>query len=569
MSKLTRIGAALLVLFSSFGLAQPAAAETNTAERISLLDIVIDVSDTGVVTFTERIVYNFGANQKHGIFRYVPQEDGLPDGSARLYDISLSGIALNGRSVFYESYPENGNLVWQIGDPDTLISGTQIYEIQYSISGALHPFTAAEAPAGNPDGISQGDYEFYWDVVGDGWDIPIDNVFVEVYTPGEVLKSECFAAAGTVCDFTTNTFEASGLDAFEPLTIAMSFPRDSFSVDVKEAIRPPWREEFTKWIPFGLGAAAVIGVFLSLAITQVRGSVRRFKIAEFVRFEVPENLRPAEIAAAMFGKFESRDLTATLLDLATRGYLRLDLEKKNIRITKLREFDGVASWEAVLLKAVFSGADTAMLDSYEPRIEKAVEKVKAQLIAEAEASGRRPANINSKKKLFIVTAVVSGLLIIPAVIGAAVPMLAAFAWPVLVVGLGLSLVGIFTTPQVHTERSAEFFGAARGFRRALDTDAAKDRREYAQKSGIDSVNIFATFLPFAVIFSLEKAWLASHPEISAAAVATYGIYVADFHDFNDRIGDLTSSISGSMTNPSSSGGGSAGGGGGGGGGGSW
>ncbi|MEY3407630.1 MAG: hypothetical protein RL038_691 [Actinomycetota bacterium] len=569
MAKLARIGAALLVLLSSFAWAGSAAAET--VERISLYDIKVNVDSTGVVTFTERIVYNFGdAADKHGIYRYVPAEDELSDGSSRVYEVTLGGIALNGRSVPFEEYYEGSNLVWKIGDPDAFVSGTQIYEIQYFVKGALHPFSDTEAADTNGRATA-GDYDFYWDVIGDGWNIPIDNVFVEFYHPGTVLSTDCYPTAGTVCDFDSTTFEASELEAFEPLTVSVWYPKDAFSVALTENIRPPFSEQFNSGLPFGLALAAAVGAVLVSVILRVRGSIRQFKIAEFVRFEVPENLRPAEIAVSMDGRFDSKDLTATLLDLATRGYLRVDLVEKDIQITKLKEFSDVADWELVLLKAIFGGQNSVVLDKYESRIEKGVSRAKEILLKEAAASGRRPSNINSKKILFVVTGVVSLLLFFPIVIGvvANIGFLTGLLLPVTAVGIVLSLIGGLSTPQQHTERSAEFLGAARGFRRALDTDAASDRREYAQKSGIDSGKMFATFLPFAVIFGLEKAWLAAHPEITAAAMATYGIYVGDLNRFDDRINDFTSAVGSSMTSPSSSSGGSSGGGGGGGGGGSW
>jgi uncharacterized membrane protein len=86
---------------------------------------------------------------------------------------------------------------------------------------------------------------------------------------------------------------------------------------------------------------------------------------------------------------------------------------------------------------------------------------------------------------------------------------------------------------------------------------------------LDSTKVFVTLLPFAVIFGLEKAWVAAHPEIAAASLATYGVYVADMNNFDDSISSIVSGFSSSMTSPSSSSGGGSSGGGGGGGGGSW
>lgn len=563
MSRFKFLASILLAVLFSFG-AQPAMAETD--ERISLLDVVISIQPEGSLVVTERIVYNFGSEQRRGIFRFIPTEDALPGGSARVYDIDLIGVALNGAAVPYEEYFEGSDIVFKIGDADKTITGSQIYTIQYRITGALHTLTEAEAAGLS---VTAGDVELYWDVVGDGWDVPIDNVFVNLQSPTEPLALTCFPLGDRECIVNGFSVEAANLNQNEALTISLLMPESGFTSPIVENIRPPWSESFASAIRFGLVVALLVfGLFFFL-ISRVRQTIKSYPVRDFVRFEIPENLKPAEVAVALDGKFEAKDLTATLLDLGSRGYVKLEVVKSKISLTKLREYAGLSDWEADLLKTIFGKSNQVELSGHDKKLENSVARVKKNLLDAAEASGRRPENLMHKKRIFLITLVVSLLLLVPGFIGFVFGTLAGFLWPTIVVGILMSAVGYWATPVQHTATSAEFAGAALGLRKALDTESAEMRREFAHKSGLDATKVFVTLLPFAVIFGLEKAWVAAHPEIAAASLATYGLYVADMNNFDDSISSVVSGFSSSMTSPSSSDGGSSGGGGGGGGGGSW
>ena len=127
------------------------------------------------------------------------------------------------------------------------------------------------------------------------------------------------------------------------------------------------------------------------------------------------------------------------------------------------------------------------------------------------------------------------------------------------------------TPRRQTEQSARFLAEVAGFRTVLGTDAAAARREFAQRSGLSPAAIFATMLPYAVVFALEDSWIGAFPDLSPDQLVSSGFYVPSIGSMNSLVSAGTTSVSSAMTAPSSGsgGGGSSGGGGGGGGGGSW
>jgi uncharacterized membrane protein YgcG len=141
-------------------------------------------------------------------------------------------------------------------------------------------------------------------------------------------------------------------------------------------------------------------------------------------------------------------------------------------------------------------------------------------------------------------------------------------------GVG-ALVGFFAaraiTPRRQTPESALFLAKVDGLRKVLGTDAAASRREFAQRSGLSPDAIFATMLPFAVVFELEDSWIGAFPDLTPDQLVSHGFAVAGMSSMDGLVSSSTSSMSSAMTAPSSGsgGGGSSGGGGGGGGGGSW
>ncbi len=195
------------------------------------------------------------------------------------------------------------------------------------------------------------------------------------------------------------------------------------------------------------------------------------------------------------------------------------------------------------------------------------------LVDEQESAGRRNPRGDEPDRRWRGLGAVAFALLAVGVVSVFIdqPFLASVA---LTAGVG-ALIGFFVaraiTPRSQTEQSALFLAKVDGFRKVLGTDAAAARREFAQRSGLSPDAIFATMLPFAVVFGLESSWIGAFPDLSPDQLVSHGFYVGSIASMDSLVSSGTSSISSAMTAPSSGsgGGGSSGGGGGGGGGGSW
>jgi uncharacterized membrane protein len=84
----------------------------------------------------------------------------------------------------------------------------------------------------------------------------------------------------------------------------------------------------------------------------------RIKRSIMVEYEPPENLKPAEIGTLVDEYADDRDIVATIIDLAVRGYLKIKpLGDKDVEIEILREGDDLEGYERKIFEAIKESAE--------------------------------------------------------------------------------------------------------------------------------------------------------------------------------------------------------------------
>ena len=576
---LRRLLVALLLAIPIFGLPQSAAAADG--EAILQFNVGVTVQSSGLTQFTETIRYDFGSNQRHGLIRAIPRWDDQPNNKRRLYALHMGAVSVDGSPAPMRESDEGAFHMVTIGDPDITISGLHTYVITYSIDNALTTLSAADLS--NAPGVSPGDIELYWDFIGDGWDVPITSAQATIVTPGAPALTRCYSGAVGSTDSCVQSTDANvtqlgpvSLRPFQPLTGVLDVPRAAFTsvapADIIE--RPaPWGTQFVRAMRYTGPLGVILLMGLVVVARRRHASVKTVPITDFVRFEAPR-LRPAAAAAAWKGSFDGRALTATLLDLAARGALVITPKsRKRILVVRSNKQVELDDWERAILDAALGGAADAEIGKYDAKLAKVVKTSGQQLKDRAITTGIRNRKAWSARTPWLVIVGIGFVMTGIGFVLFAVPWLCAL---IVSVGLALLLGGVTAarlTPLVQTETSAAFLSELLGFRRLLDTDAAAARREFAQRSGLAPAAIFATMLPWAVIFDLDESWAGAFPDLTPTELMAYGLGFASANAVHDDIASATRALSSAMTNPSSGGsgasGGSSGGGGGGGGGGSW
>ncbi|MCR4341618.1 MAG: DUF2207 domain-containing protein, partial [Gemmatimonadaceae bacterium] len=302
-----------------------------------------------------------------------------------------------------------------------------------------------------------------------------------------------------------------------------------------------------------------------------------------VQYEPVAGLSPAEMGTLVDHRAEMRDITATLVDLAVRGYVRIEetrerkllglLSDTNFEFHLLKprdEWSGLAGHEERYLDALFKGSDSVELSDLQNRFYTSLPGIRNALYEQLVERGhylRRPDSVKNNW-------LGGGALLLAAGVAGAVWAAAQSAVWVSPVALGiagvvsgLTLLVFAPLMPARTEAGARAREAALGFREFLSRVETDRYRRM-----ITSPEMFERYLPYAMAFDVEEKWARAFEDIYREPPSWYtGTGTGHFNAlaFSSRMSALSSAASSTMaSSPSSSGssgGGSSGGGSGGGG----
>ena len=145
---------ATVVLAAVLALPGRASAQADT-ERITSYDAQVTVRHDGSILVNEQITYDFGADQRHGIFRVIPvrfRYDGTYD---RIYSIDVQSVWSDTPAPEYWVDSSGSSIGIRVGNPDQTVTGEHWYQITYVVRGSLNAFADHD--------------ELYWNVNGNGW----------------------------------------------------------------------------------------------------------------------------------------------------------------------------------------------------------------------------------------------------------------------------------------------------------------------------------------------------------------------------------------------------------------
>lgn len=598
------VAIALLTVAAPVGASRARDADTGI-ERIVHFDAVYEVARDSSVTVTETIDYDFASTHHHGIQRDLivkQRKDGRYDRVYPLDVLSVSGSP--GTPTSYKVLDQPGGVKRiRIGDPDREITGPHRYVIRYRLRGVLNGFS--------------GEDQLYWNVTGDQWLVPVESTSVRIDTPTPLTRVTCFVGprhSTLACDnaagsagASSATFTNSRLVPGSGMTVVVGMqPLTSVGA---AAPRPILQERwsFTRafaatfvTVPIAvlLFLAAIAGV---VALAWRRGRDRRavgsaidmafpdadaavearpvFEHTETpVQFEPPDRLRPGQLGTLVDEEANPLDVTATIVDLAARGYLTITEIPKHGLFGKQdwtlartgKDADGLLGYEMKLLGGLFDGRTSVQISELRNKFASKLREVQNALYDDVVAEGwfvRRPDRVRAFWHGIGIGAVL--------VAGVATFLLARFTHlGLLGVPLVLAGLALLFCARLMPSRTAKGTGVlvrAMGFRRFM-VESEKERARFAERA-----NLFSEYLPYAVMFGVTDKWARAFAGLDGQVPAP-SWYVSDHpfevYGFAHAVDGFSVASSGTLTStPGGSGGsgfgGSAGGGGGGGGGGSW
>ncbi|MCX6762209.1 MAG: DUF2207 domain-containing protein [Candidatus Moranbacteria bacterium] len=487
--------AAIFFFLASFANAQ----DSSSAEKITSFNGEIKINTDSTINVQENISYDFGENQKHGIFRFIPVKYKARGGNfnLRVSDIKIAdekGAPQN----FTISYPGN-DIEIKIGDADKLVSGQKNYVISYIIRRAVNYF---------PDHD-----ELYWNFTGNEWQVPIESTDVKVILPDAAknnLQYKCFEGAfGTTneCEASENgnilEYKTKGvLDAGQGLTIVAGWPKGiTPKPTMFQKILDIVRDNWTLFVPI------IVFIFM-YRIWRKYGRDPKGRGTIIAQYESPDGLAPAEIGTMVDGSADNKDASSTIIDLAVRGFLKIKrTEEKGFLGIKNTEYTFIKSkdeeperdFEKEVMKGVFGSDKEKKLSDLKNKFYKTLQTVKSQLYESVTQKGYYAKNPNTVFGMWIAIAIVGGG-ILTGLFGAIQG-----GWGVLsgIVSGIIMLVFGWLMPAV-TKKGAELKENILGFKDFLSVTET-DRLKF-HNAPEKNPEMFEKFLPCAMVLGVENEW---------------------------------------------------------------
>lgn len=560
---------------------------------INTFESTLTLNQDGTVTIQEEILVDFQNLDKHGIYRDIPYVYKKDNGENRYTSLDITEVLRNDKKEKFEVTQNEANMRIRIGDPDKTISQQQKYTLTYVATGILDTYPEFD--------------ELYWNITGDEWEVPINKTTAEIIlSQGNIISQACYRGVRGSTDTcsenkisdTQTIFTTDTLQPGEGITVALSFPKGTFPILQVERPKTLGEKLLNPHIWYIGGLISLLGtggIFLAWYKSGrdywnnnlphldrgTSGKIKPIGANEniVVEFGSPDKLTPAEIGVLMDEKTDTLDITATLIDLARRGYLRItEIPKKWLFGSKdyellksKKDLSLLLPFERELITRLFSGTDKVILSTIKQTFYDDLKIIKNMVYAEVVKKELFLDNPESVRNNYLISAVII------IVIGG----LCIF-YPGLILeneyffagGVGISIIGIVLLFFSHkmprrTAKGRHLYRRARGFKLFL-SGAEKYRQQFYEKK-----DLFSELLPYAIVFGVtekyakamkEMGHIPSHTTWYQGSSFTSSTFASSMNTFSST---MSSAMASSPSSSGSSGGGSAGGGGGGGGGGSW
>lgn len=586
----------LLVLVAPLSLAAQ-----DTGWEITTFDVQYEVHRDRTIDVTERIAVDFHRLQRHGIYREITirylrvARAGIAlDAGRTTVDLDLLGVEDANGNALQTSVQRGDRVRIRIGSPDVLVTGKQMYVVRYRLeAGGIAFFLDHD--------------EFYWQVTGTEWPVPILAASARVLLPAGGVASDsawtswCYAGwsesnsnlrcTAAVTPLVEHRFSSGRLEPGEGLTLVAGFPKGIVPAPTAAEVLA---ERVATWWPVALPFL----VFCFMWTSWFRRG-REPHVGSIVpQWKIPDDLRPGTAGTLRDQRADMDDIVATLLDLAVRGYVKirevkpkglfedispdsfigkalrsLGASKTDWAIDRTEKSDAdLLEYENAVLTGVLDSRSSRQMTDLHNEFYKHISGIKSKMYAQVVTQGWFVQSPQSVRTRWIVT----GVITIAVGIGGAV----ALQNGVLAVGAvlsGIIMLAFSNAMPAMTPVGARRYAVVKGLEEYIRR-AEKLELESSQAPQ-RTTELFSRLLPYAVAVDATDIWVDQFASALASQPPTWyvGTYVGHFDvvGFRSGLGDFQTAASRTMgSSPGSSGsggggGGSVGGGGGGGGGGSW
>jgi uncharacterized membrane protein len=540
----------------------------------------VTVNPNGTIEVTEIIDARF-TGAWHGIYRTIPVEYDTPQHLN--YSLLLEPLSVTddtGNALKYEQKREGRYLKFKITVPGAQ-DATKTVMLRYRVLNAIRFFDDHD--------------ELYWNVTGDEWDVPIRSASARIELPNGVTGLHAIAFTGVYGSRDRDAQVKTNGNVVEVSTNHPLSYREGLTAVVgwdKGFVKPPsaamklalfLRSNWPLFLP-------VVAFFIMLWLWWTRGrDPERGSIA--VQYEPPDKLTPGECGTLVDNEAAMRDITATLVDLAVKGYLTIEQKDEShlLGLTHSKEYifhlkRPSTEWSAArpheleMLSALFDDGSTTSvkLSELQNHFYTHLPAIRSRIFDALMADGYYLHRPDTVRQGYIGAGIVVGILlfVFGGALGAATGV-AHLTWVIAAI-LTAAVICIFGWfMPARTLSGARTFEKVLGFEQFLGR-VESDRLERIVKTP----EMFEKFLPYAMALHCEKKWVAAFAGIAMQPPQWYSgpygggfvpyVFVNDLNMMSAQAGSVMASAPRSSSGSSGFGGGGFSGGGfGGGGGGGW
>lgn len=518
----------------------------------------IQVLPSGDLIVTETIRPRFTGSW-NGLKRDIPVEYRTPQGFNYTLLLDLVSVTDERQAPLkYESLRDRHYRSFKIWLPSAQDT-TKTLILTYRVGNGLKYFEDHD--------------ELYWNVTGDEWEVPIESADARVLLPAGATGVKALAFSGAYGAREQQAdIRITGPEVLYHMTRPLGF-REGLTAVVgwdKGIVAEPGRLQLaliflrSNW-PLAL-PAGVFGLMGYLWYTRGRDPrLRPLAVA----YEPPDRLTPAELGTLIDNSPDLRDITATVVDLAVRGHLRIE-ERQESRLLglwsssvfylhRLKPVSGnteLKPHEHAIMSGIFPDerTTTVALSDLENRFYTRLDGIKSSLFDQLLRRGyyaRRPDRV---KQVYVTI----GIIVAVASVFAAEWLTERHGIALqtgITAGLlsGLIIVGFGWIMPARTMRGTRALEKVLGFEEFL-TRVDSDRFQRLVKTP----EMFEKFLPFAMALGVEQTWARAFEGIYTQPPAWYqGANAADFRPRNltGNLSQLSAAAGTAMTAaPRSSGG---------------
>lgn len=495
----------LLLLILALPLATASAQVRNW--RVTDFKDTISIAADGTALVSEKITLAF-VGEWHGIHRTIPVEYPGPHGTN--YTLFLNVMSVtdeNGNKLKYDSTKSGATRDLKIYIPGA-VDTTRVVNIDYSVRNGVRFF----------DSSGEGYAEFYWNVTGNDWPVPIDHASAFVTLPENAaggLRAQAFTGAYGSRQ-SDATAEVKGADVLFETTHPLPM-RGGVTIDIyvpQGVLKPPSAVTKLGWF---LGSNPIVFLpLLTLAVMfALWYSVGRDPdpgVSVAPQYEPPKGICPAEAGTLIDDTIHPRDITSTIVDLAVRGYIKIEEKVDTFLVfhhkdylfhrLKPREQWGpdLTPHERVMLENIFVDGAETRLSSLKNRFYTVIPVVRQDIMLALKNKGIYTLDPESANGYSIVAGVAIAILVVAVQVMGWMNLF--YSIPLLI---GSVLVSVLIWWLFARQMTAKTVAGARtriailGFQEFMNrVDADRIKRM--------PPDTFEKFLPYAMALGVEHHW---------------------------------------------------------------